>query len=90
MNFRREDVMDSYCGSIEYMAPEVKNAERYDFTVDYYTLGALAYEMVMGMPPYYRDSPMYFTNCSPQFVKMVNKLVDNDARQRIRTFKELR
>lgn len=46
----------SYCGSLEYMSPEIVTREGHSFEVDYYCLGALLYEMVVGCPPFYHHS----------------------------------
>lgn len=35
------------------MAPEIVNRESYSYAVDFYTLGALLYEIVSGLPPFY-------------------------------------
>lgn len=43
----------SYCGSAEYMAPEMILRTGHSFGIDYYSLGALLYELVTGLPPYY-------------------------------------
>lgn len=43
----------SFCGSPEYMCPEMLRNEGHNQMVDYYTLGALLYEMLTGLPPYY-------------------------------------
>lgn len=43
----------SFCGSPEYMAPEMLLKVGHTYTVDYYCLGALLYELVTGLPPYY-------------------------------------
>ena len=43
----------SYCGSAEYMAPQMILRSGHSFAVDYYSLGALLYELVTGLPPYY-------------------------------------
>lgn len=43
----------SFCGSPEYMAPEMLLKVGHTYTVDYYCLGALLFELVTGLPPYY-------------------------------------
>lgn len=43
----------SFCGSPEYMSPEILLGEGHSKTVDYYCLGALLYEMLLGLPPFY-------------------------------------
>ena len=46
----------SYCGSAEYMAPEMILRTGHNTSVDYYSLGALLYELVTGLPPFYSKS----------------------------------
>ena len=43
----------SFCGSLEYMCPEVLTKSGHSFEVDYYCLGVLLYEMTVGCPPFY-------------------------------------
>lgn len=43
----------SYCGSAQYMAPEMILRTGHSFGVDHYSLGAFLYELVTGLPPYY-------------------------------------
>lgn len=43
----------SYCGSTEYMAPEMIMKAGHSFAIDYYSLGALLYELITGLPPFY-------------------------------------
>ena len=35
------------------MAPEMLIRKGHTFTLDFYCLGALLYELVLGIPPYY-------------------------------------
>ena len=42
----------TFCGTVEYMAPEIFGSENYDFGVDIWSLGILLYEMVIGHSPF--------------------------------------
>ena len=43
----------SFCGSIAYLAPEVLRRNGHGKAVDWYLLGVVLYEMVVGLPPYF-------------------------------------
>ena len=42
----------SIVGSPDYMAPEVLKGDKYDFTVDYWSLGCMLFESIAGYPPF--------------------------------------
>ncbi len=46
------------CGTPEYMAPEVLLNIGHGKGVDWWTLGILLYEMLVGEPPFFDDNPM--------------------------------
>ena len=47
------DMAYSFCGSPEYMPPEMLLKVGHSYPIDYYCLGALLYELVTGLPPFY-------------------------------------
>jgi serine/threonine protein kinase len=56
LDFKREDLTASFVGSPEYMSPEILNGDPYNYSVDFYTLGVLFYELVVGLPPHYNEN----------------------------------
>ena len=45
----------SFCGSIAYLAPEMLRRVGHGKSVDWYLLGLLLYEMLVGSPAYYAN-----------------------------------
>jgi len=51
--YMTDELKFTFCGSYEYMAPEMIKQEGYDLSLDFYSLGVLIYELVSGIPPFY-------------------------------------
>ena len=48
-----DSLTNSFCGSPEYMSPEMLMGYGHGISVDYYSLGAILFEMLTGLPPFY-------------------------------------
>lgn len=44
---------ETFCGTLDYVSPEIANGQLYGFEVDIWAIGVLAYELVVGKPPFF-------------------------------------
>lgn len=65
----------SFCGSVAYLAPEVLRRQGHGKSVDWYLVGVLLYEMLVGIPPYFSSNKeQMFKNIKSGPLRMPERL----------------
>ena len=66
---------NSFCGSVAYLAPEVLAKTGHGKSVDWYLLGTLLYELVVGQPPYFcSNREQLFKNIAKASLKLPKEI----------------
>jgi len=91
----KENEAKSICGTPEYLAPEIIMKLGYGKAVDWWTLGSIVYEMLVGIPPFYTQnrqelfekikfvSPKYPNYLSATAKNLVESLLKKDPNKRL-------
>ena len=76
---------DTFCGTTEYMSPELVNHKVYSKEIDVWSLGVLLYEMIHGYSPFRPNKPKFsenevFENIKKHILKFDKKISDECKR----------
>lgn len=95
INMKLDQKTNTFCGTPEYLAPELLLNKGYTRVVDFWTLGVLLYEMLTSLPPFYDEDvstmykkiledPLIFPNDMDSITKdLIGKLLNRDPLQRL-------
>ena len=93
----RRELTTSFCGSYEYISPEIISGNGHSFMSDWWSFGVLTYELLFGIPPFYDNSierifdlvtkselhfPS-FKNISPDTKDFIRRLLEKNPDKRL-------
>ena len=48
----KDSMRSTFCGTLDYVSPEMKDKGEYNTSVDLWSIGILAFELLAGFPPH--------------------------------------
>lgn len=100
-NLSGSDSTSTFCGTCEYLAPEIVLQQPYNYKVDVWALGVLSFEMIFGQTPFGDENKVYLFDkivaedpvfpflCEYKITNFILRCLTKDASKRP-TFDELK
>lgn len=78
-NVTRLKKMRTYCGTVQYMAPEISSGNYFGDKVDMWAIGMVVHFMLMGCLPVISTTEVYTRGRPPRFVERLSRSVSKGA-----------
>lgn len=53
--FYGKEMKKTFCGTLDYLSPEMKGGDSYDNSVDIWAIGVLTFELLTGVAPFKKE-----------------------------------